>query len=215
MSTLRQLWVEGYSDKRFIQSIQRDAQLSNLFDVKFPGESSQKGGKPSVLKIFETLLKEAGEPSRYERLGLCIDADSPPDSGFKHSEKTISELLASTGFRMIDNQKRLYRHSNSHCIASYWISPSHADDGYSEGAAIQSLSDSEQIYLDQFVRPFIIGIKNPRFNSRNTNRALLYTYLAIQVKPDKSMATLLDENLLDSSKSPIALFANWMRGLFS
>lgn len=213
--TKRQLWVEGYADKRLVQSVQRHAGLSGLFEVKFPGEKPARSGKSSALKIFETLLGESDEPGRYESIGVCVDADFAPEGSFATTDADLAALMARQGYRMTDAAKRLYKHHSSGCKASYWIAPSHAADGYLETGCISALAHGERSFLNSVVQPYVAGIQEPRFVARNMDRALMYVYLGVQKKPDKSMATLLDDGLADISTPPIAQLADWMKDLYS
>jgi hypothetical protein len=213
--TKRQLWVEGYSDKRFLQGLQRHTDLTPYFEVKFPGEKPARSGKASATKNFKTLLSEAAEPGRYEALGLCVDADSPPDGGFSKTDAGLAQLLAESEFRKVDADRRVYRHQRSGCLASYWISPTHALDGYLESAALASLAHVEKLLLNSVVRAFIDGLAAPRFVERNKDRALTYVYLGLQEKPDKSLATLLDDGLMDIAIPPLADLVKWLRDLYT
>ncbi len=210
----RLLVVEGYSDKRFFQGLQRHFNLGSGFTVIYPGDQSRHPGKAGAKNTFKLWLDEAAEPGRYESIGICIDADFPPDGGFAQTDKQIADLLASANFRMIDSEKRLYEHQTSRCKASYWIAPSHGTDGYLESMALKSLAHGELDFLATEVHPFIQGFNAPRFDLRNTDRANLYTYLAIQRKPDKSLPTLLDDGLMDVNHKSMSAIRSWLVGLF-
>lgn len=207
------LIVEGYSDKRFFQGLQRHFDLEDRFDIHFPGELGSNKGKSGALKQFELWLKEAAEPDRYQGVGVVVDADQTPDQGFSNTEEDIKKLLQETGFRLIDADLRRYQHPTGKCWASYWIAPSHQDSGYLETLVLDVLQANEKNYLKQCVDPYLKNVKDRRFDDYNLDRARLYTYLAIQKKPDKSLPTLLDDKLVDLQQlKPLQL---WLEKLFT
>jgi hypothetical protein len=71
----RVLVVEGYSDKRFFQGLQRHIGFADALDVTYPGDLSRHPGKVGAQKTFNLLLEEAAEPGRFDSIGICVDAD--------------------------------------------------------------------------------------------------------------------------------------------
>ncbi len=210
----RMLVVEGYSDKRFFLGLQRHIGFPVAFDVTFPGDLSRHPGKDGAIKTFNLWLEEAAEPGRFESIGICIDADFAPESGFLETEKNLKRLLAAANFRMVDADCNLYHHISSGCKASYWVAPSHGTDGYLESLALGSLKDDEAEYIKMTIQPFIDDLNPARFESKNTDRAALYIYLATQRKPDKSLPTLLDDQKIDLAKNCLSLLSQWLKNLF-
>ena len=210
----RLLVVEGYSDKRFFLGVQRHLNLGCGFTVIYPGDQSRHPGKAGAKNTFKLWLEEAAEPGRYESIGICIDADFPPEGGFDQTDAQMTEVLAAANFRMTNREKRLYEHQTSKCKASYWVAPAHGTDGYLETMALKSLTTDESIFLATTVLPFVKGLEAPRFDLRNVDRASLYTYLAIQRKPDKSLPTLLDDGMIDINHESMSVIGNWLVGLF-
>lgn len=213
-SSGRMLVVEGYSDKRFFQGLQRHIGFAEAFDVTYPGDLSRHPGKVGAQKTFNLLLEEAAEPGRFDSIGICVDADFVPDGGFLVTDRQLKSLLSDAEFRMIDADRRIYQHRTSGCKASFWIAPSHGADGYLESLALKSLADDESIYLTEQVRPYVADLTRPRFDARNSDRANLYVYLAVQRKPDKSLPTLMDDGKVDLAKHDIAELKNWLVSLF-
>lgn len=210
----RMLAVEGYSDKRFFLGLQRHIGFAIPFDVKFPGDQNKHPGKVGAIKSFNLWLEEAAEPGRYQSIGIAIDADFEPGGGFSGTDRKLKTQLAAAEFRMFDSSRRLYKHKTSGCLASYWIAPSHSSDGYLESLALKSLNATETAYLNSYVRPYSLGLSSPRFELKNSDRANLYTFLAIQRKPDKSLPTLLDDGMIDISSPDIADLKNWLVNVF-
>ena len=208
------LVVEGYSDKRFFQGLHRHIGFAETFDVTYPGDLSKHPGKVGAQRTFNLLLGEAAEPGRFDSVGLCVDADFVPDGGFLGTDRQIKSLLSDADFRMVDADRRVYQHRTSGCKASFWIAPSHGADGYLESLALKSLADDESVYLTEQVRPYIAGLDVPRFDGRNSDRANLYVYLAVQRKPDKSLPTLMDDGKVDLAKQDIAELKDWLVSLF-
>lgn len=207
------LIVEGYSDKRFFQGLQRHFDLEDRFDIHFPGELGSNKGKSGALKQFQVWLEEAAEPERHQAVGVVVDADQTPDQGFSNTEEDIKKLLQKTGFRLIDADLCRYQHPTGKCWASYWIAPNHQDSGYLETLVLNALQADEKIYLQQSASAYLKSITNPRFDDYNLDRAKLYSYLAIQRKPDKSLPTLLDDNFVDLQQlKPLQL---WLEKLFT
>ncbi len=64
------------------------------------------------------------------------------------------------------------------------------------------------------IQPFIDDLNPARFESKNTDRAALYIYLATQRKPDKSLPTLLDDQKIDLAKNCLSLLSQWLKNLF-
>ena len=210
-----QLVVEGYSDQRFFQGLQRHIGLEGKFDVKYPGMDGKHPGKDGALKRFEFLLKEAVEPSRFKAIGLCVDADfTSAKGGFEATNVLIKNVLKDADFRMVDADRRLYRHDPSKCLASYWIAPSHQEDGYLESLLLNAFTPNGKSWLTTKVQPFIESLNPPLFNPNNTDRANLYVYLGIQKKPDKSLATLLDDGHIDLTMANLASLRTWLLNLF-
>lgn len=210
----RMLVVEGYSDKRFFLGLQRHIGFAIPYEVKSPSDQNRHPGKVGAIKIFNLWLEEAAEPGRYESIGIAVDADFEPHGGFTETDEELKSKLSAAEFRMIDSSRRIYKHKISGCLASYWIAPSHSSDGYLESLLLKSLTAAEIAYLNDYVRPYCLGLASPRFESRNADRANLYTFLAIQNKPDKSLPTLLDDGLIDLSALDIADLKNWLVNLF-
>lgn len=210
----RVLIVEGYSDKRFFQGLQRHIDLADVFDVRYPGDLRKHPGKVGAINTFGFWLEEAAEPGRYEAIGICVDADFLPDAGFLETDGQLKKMLADASFRMVDAQRRIYEHRVSGCRASFWIAPSHGSDGYLETLALQSLTDDELAYLTNQIHPYVNGIDAPRFEEKNLDRANLYVYLGIQRKPDKSLPTLMDDGKVDFSKQNMIELKNWLANLF-
>lgn len=213
-SSRRMLVVEGYSDKRFFQGLQRHIGFAEAFDVTYPGDLSRHPGKVGAQKIFNLWLEEAAERGRYESIGICVDADFVPDGGFSGTDQQLKSLLSVADFRMIDAHRRLYQHKTSGCKASFWIAPSHGADGYLESLALKSLTHDESVYLAEHIRPFVAGLNPSRFELKNSDRANLYVYLAIQRKPDKSLPTLMDDGKVDLAQKDIAELKSWLLCLF-
>ena len=213
-SSRRMLVVEGYSDKRFFQGLQRHIGLAGSFDVIYPGDLSKHPGKVGAHRTFKLLLEEAAEPGRFDSIGICVDADFEPDGGFSETDGDLKNLLCDAEFRMTDADRRVYQHKTSGCKASFWIAPSHAADGYLESLALRSLADDESVYLAEHVLPYVASLNLPRFDARNSDRAKLYVYLAIQRKPDKSLLTLMDDGKVDRAKHDIVQLKNWLLNLF-
>ncbi len=211
-SSPRKLIVEGYSDKRFFQGLQRHFDLEDRFDIHFPGELGSNKGKSGALKQFELWLKEAAEPERYQAVGVVVDADQTPEQGFEKTDQGIKQILQQTGFRLVDAEQRLYQHQASKCVVSYWIAPNHQHSGYLESLILDALQSAEKSYLTEYVDTYLSGIKNPRFDDYNVDRAKLYTYLAIQRKPDKSLPTLMDDGLVDLQQ--LGQIQSWLERLF-
>ena len=89
----RMLVVEGYSDKRFFQGLQRHIGFAEAFDVTYPGDLSRHPGKVGAQKIFNLWLEEAAERGRYESIGICVDADFVPDGGFSGTDQQLKSLF--------------------------------------------------------------------------------------------------------------------------
>lgn len=209
------LWVEGHSDKRFFQAVWRNmGQRESGLEVLCPKDMASHGGKSAAQKHFAMWLAEAAEPKRYSSIGLCVDADWPPEGGFQKTDEELKKLLSLAGFRLIDATSRLYRHQSSGCLASYWIAPSHGDEGYIEALVLESLTDAEAAYLNEHIAPFVQNIPARRFKATNEARAKVYTYLAVQQKPDKSLPTLLDDRLIERSKQNFSKLESWLKSLF-
>lgn len=210
----RMLAVEGYSDKRFFLGLQRHINFAIPFEVKFPGDQNRHPGKVGAIKSFNVWLQEAAEPGRYESIGVAVDADFVSNGGFLSTDRELKAKLAEADFHMIDSSRRIYKHKISGCLASYWIAPSHSSDGYLESLILKSLKTSEVAYLTSDVRPYCAGLVEPRFETKNSDRAMLYVFLAIQRKPDKSLPTLLDDGMIDLGSPDIAALKEWLVNLF-
>lgn len=90
---MKQLLVEGTTDKYLIEEICRDTKLS-LQDITFqiPGSKEEDGGISQLLKGLPVIIKNANQLG--DVVGVVIDADLNADGRWQH----IRQLLTNIGY---------------------------------------------------------------------------------------------------------------------
>lgn len=222
------LLVEGDFDKGFLQKLCNDLVGINTVEVTVLAPKdigARKNTWRAIIDNLPILLKESeldeGAKS-FEKLGIVLDADYPPDNngGFDARYQLVAKTLSDHGyFPCTDscgsNSGEIFTHESELLPPiGLWIMPNHRDNGMVEGF-IENMIDSsnadQQLLLshaDKTVTELPVTLFKKELH---TTKVKVHTWLAWQKKPGQ-LYTALDTGILDKSK--VANFETWLKRVF-
>jgi hypothetical protein len=206
-STPHQLLVEGNTDKRVIEALYKEYQISEkLFTFAFP----QKGGVENLIKIIPTKLKE----ENLETLGIVVDADEDVSARWQalinklqaFGYQNIPKILPPTGW--IDTQSELPK-------IGVWIMPNNNLPGMLEDFVAYLIPEEDK--LKAKIQNFLQEIETEKLNLYSPTqypKVLIYTWLALQKKPGMPMGRAITAKALSNDSKVAQTFITWLQKLF-
>lgn len=205
----KKLFVEGVNDREVVYRVENFYGLRDICEVK------ALGSKDGVRQAIELHLNEMA--SKVKTIGAIVDADLDMPSSWASIKSSIDRTGNYTAPKAIpleglildpivpDNPK-----------VGIWIMPDNSRTGMLEdfmkemipqddnllGVVSNTLDDLESNHLQ-------------RYKAVHRSKAWIHTYLAWQDEPGNTLATAVDQNLLNPRAAIVKSFAEWMRLLFA
>jgi hypothetical protein len=221
--TKKILVVEGEGDKRFGNEV---LAIHMMKDIEiFPPKSIRNDGGNGINNLIDVLgitLKQA-QTGTYEKIGVCVDADSPRnDGGFRNRRQQILDVFNEYGFSptvnsvaQVEGKGDILRKANSQIICGVWVMPSHKSDGYMESLLINCVSDEELMKLVKYSEKVVARVEPKLFSDHHTEKAHLATFLALQERCGIPFDAALRKNIFDAKSERMQNFVTWLKTLFS
>ena len=203
----KQLLVEGNSDKRVIDALCKQNQLSELFSFTFP----EKGGIENLIQILPRKLEEPN----LITLGIVVDADENVAARWQaltnklqaFGYQNIPSILPEDGW--IDTQSDLPK-------IGVWIMPDNKLPGMLEDfvsyliPSEDKLKDRAEAILKQ------IEIENINvYSLTHSQKAFIHTWLAWQKTPGMPMGQAITAKALSNNSEIANIFITWLKRLFN
>lgn len=203
----RQLLVEGNSDKRVIEALCQQHQISDLFSFTFPSE----GGIENLIATLPVKLEE----ENLETLGIVVDADLDVTARWQ----AVTNKLRDFGYQnipkapvengWIDLQPELPK-------IGVWVMPNNELPGMLEDfvayliPAEDKLKDKAIAILDNIELEQL----NP-YSLIHRQKAFIHTWLAWQEKPGMPMGQAITAKALSYDSVIANIFISWLNKLFT
>lgn len=216
-TTDRILLVEGESDRAFFELICRSIGLQNSVTVAAPkGLAGTFNTKEGVIKYLPTLLKQLGDGS-VVRLGVVVDADSPPNGGFAQVLDRISDIVQLQGFQPVVAAANglIFRSDDGLADFGLWVMPENASNGMLEDWIKQCLHSDEQVLFGHAVA--VVGSlpSPPKFSPTSRSKAEVATWLAWQKQPGHGLYRAVQDGLIDTANPQYVALVAWLAHVFT
>jgi hypothetical protein len=142
----RILLVEGESDRAFFEVICRKIGLDKTFTVAPPKDlAGTHNTKEGVFNYLPTLLAQLNDGS-VTRLGVVVDADSPPHSDFDRVRDRMTTLVSRNGYTLSSATADGLIYASNDGLADFglWVMPDNGAHGVLEDWLKQCVHDDEQ-----------------------------------------------------------------------
>jgi hypothetical protein len=210
---MKQLLVEGKTDKYLIEEICRDTKLS-LQDITFqiPGSKQDDGGISQLLKGLPIIIKNANQLG--DVVGVVIDADLNAAGRWQH----IRQLLTDVGYsiQLTDVSQGLV--VESHTVLprfGLWMMPNNQDEGILENFIRQLIHEKD--ILQPEVEQILDGLRAKElqlFPDVKRPKAFIKTWLAWQEDPEISFGVAIKKKVLMTDAALCQQFTTWLKRLF-
>ena len=206
-STPRQLLVEGNSDKRVIEALCKQHQISDLFTFAFPSE----GGIENLIATLPRKLKE----ENLQTLGIVVDADLDLAARWQavtnklreFGYQNIPKVPPETGW--IDIQPELPK-------IGVWVMPDNKLPGMLEDF-VAYLIPAEDLLKHKAIA-ILDEIEQEKLNCYaliHRQKAFIHTWLAWQSKPGMPMGQAITAKVLSYDSAIASIFITWLNNLFN
>ena len=213
------LLVEGEQDRGFFELICRNLGLNTSVRVAQP---KQLGGthntKEGVFNFLPTLLKQLADGS-LARLGVVVDADTPPNGGFPQTLTRITATVAPFNFSLpavaaIPATGLIYGNSDGLADFGAWVMPDNNANGMLEDWVKQCIQPAE-LPLFNLAANAVAALPAPRkFGALDVSKAEVATWMAWQKKPGHGLYRAVEDGLFDPPSPLHAELAAWLERVF-
>ncbi len=226
------LIVEGEADKLFVKRfLQRERLHLNLkvqpvtpVDIDPAQTYTTKG---AVFNVLENILKSLADGS-IERLGILVDMDFRESSRMPIKQQNLDQLsqkLNSHDFSLRqqtnDDKGIFFENDEFEYPIGVWLMPDNQNEGYFESWIKQNI-DASQLANWQLEEAFINSFDEGHFKPHVIDKALIFTWLAIQPKPSQDLSYCLKPEdkkpigkLLDNTQPSYQNFKQWLVNTFA
>jgi hypothetical protein len=211
------LVVEGEADQRFFERLCHRLDLATTVKVASP-RSLQRGTyntKQGVFNFLPTLLQQLSDGTVL-RLGVVVDADSPPNGGFAATQALATRVLAPFGYSQTTNQTAglVYEHGDGLADVGVWVMPDNQTDGMLEDWAKQCLHPKERALFAHALESVQTLPEPPKFKELQRSKAEVATWLAWQSRPGHGLDRAIDDCLLDPDSDGYRQLCAWLQQVF-
>ncbi|MDZ7857972.1 DUF3226 domain-containing protein [Sphaerotilus sp.] len=211
------LVVEGPSDEAFFKSLCHTLGLETTVKVAPPRTLQPRAynTKQGVFNYLPTLLKQLDDGSLV-RLGVVVDADSPPDGGFDRTQALATRTLTPFGYTLKTTQTAglVYEHHDGLADVGVWVMPDNHAPGMLEDWAQQALHPQEHA-LFAHARSAVLALPEPRkFKPLQRSKAEVATWLAWQAQPGHGLDRAVEEGLFDTDNYSYQQLVAWLAQIF-
>ena len=206
----RWLVVEGIDDLYSVVGIMRSHTSWPDDRTKAPvwidlGKSVDEILKPSYLRV---LLKT----TTIRTLGIMVDANSKHDSRFNRLRETCMEFFPNIPEEMPSGGLVVDRNGGSRLGA--WIMPGNSSHGALEDFLIPLIPDRGRPLLEQVDKNLSEVNAIAPFREAHTQKARLYSWLALQNPPSQNPRSALYSKALDPMLPSARPFVDWFCKLY-
>jgi hypothetical protein len=211
------LVVEGPSDQAFFESLCRTLGLATTVKVA-PPRALQPGAynsKQGIFNYLPTLLKQLDDGG-LARLGVVVDADSPPNGGFLKTQALATQTLAPFGYTLSTTQTAglVYEHNDGFADVGVWVMPDNHAPGMLEDWAQLALHPREHT-LFAHARSAIQAWPEPhKFKPLQCSKAEVATWLAWQAHPGHGLDQAVRDGLFDTESQGYRQLTRWLNQTF-
>ena len=210
------LLVEGSADRDFYRAALRVAGINGV-DVQPPtGVGAAADGIMNAIDLLPALIAQLNDGS-LKRLALVVDADHPSDGrGFRNTYARVTEMITAAGYVTATpypngRQRFFFVHRDGLPDFYLWIMPDQHADGMLEDFVEKTDKTQRQAALQQAAASAVGHLVDPLFNTdRHGTRARIYTWLAWQRIPGKSVASCVGDSLIVLDTGLFASFRAWL-----
>ena len=202
----QQLLVEGNSDKRVIEALCKQHQISDLFSFTFPSE----GGIENLIATLPVKLAE----ENLETLGIVIDADLDITARWQAVTNKLKEFgyqnipKAPVENGWIDRQPRLPK-------IGVWVMPDNKQRGMLEDFVAYLIPSEDRLRGKAAAILYEIEREQLNFYSlTHRQKAFIHTWLAWQAKPGMPMGQAITAKALSGDSAIAKIFISWLDKLF-
>jgi hypothetical protein len=181
--------------------------------------SAAADGRENAIDLLPSLFSQMND-GRVVSLGLVVDADFKANGAGKHAAYTrVTAIAQQHGFLVPEPYpagvtRFIFRHPDGLPDFGLWIMPDCSQDGMLEHLVEASVS-ANQASLFAKACNAVRAIAAPLFNVvTHTSRARVYTWLAWQRVPGRSVATTVSDDLIDLTKTPARECVEWLQTTF-
>lgn len=211
------LVVEGESDQRFFEQLCKMLGLHTTVKVA-PPRALQAGAyntKQGVFNYLPTLLRQLDD-GELTRLGVAVDADSPPNGGFPATQALANRSFAPFGYTLKATQTAglVYEHHDGLADVGVWVMPDNQTPGILEDWAQQCLSPQERTLFDHARSAVQTLPEPPRFRPLQRSKAEVATWLAWQTQPGHGLDRAVAENRFDTASHGYQQLTAWLDQIF-
>ena len=202
----QQLLVEGNSDKRVIEALCKQHQISDLFSFTFPTQ----GGIENLIATLPRKLKE----ENLETLGIVVDADLDLAARWQ----AVTNKLKEFGYQnipqipvrtnWIDVQPELPK-------IGVWVMPNNELPGMLEDFVAYLIPAEDMLKYKAIAILNEIEREQLNFYSlTHRQKAFIHTWLAWQSKPGMPMGQAITAKALSDDSAIANIFIAWLNNLF-
>lgn len=205
----KKLFVEGVNDREVVYRVENHYGLRDICEVK------AIGSKEGVRQALELHLNEMA--SKVKIVGAILDADQDLSSTWTSIKSAIDLTKRYNAPKVIpfgglvlesivpDNPK-----------LGIWIMPDNSNRGMLEDFMREMIpSDDNLITQVSNTLDDLESKQLQRYKAVHRSKAWIHTYLAWQDEPGNTLATAVDQRLLNPSAAIVKSFADWMKLLFA
>jgi len=214
------LLVEGEFDRAFFEVICKSIGLDTSVKVAPPKSlSGTHNTKEGVFNYSPTLLSQLADGS-LTRLGLVVDADSPPTGGFATTLTRVHGIVAPYGYKPLPTlgvaaSGQIYKNDDGLADIGLWVMPDNAANGILEDWAKQCLLPAEAA-LFNLAATTVAALPVPKkFSGLHVSKAEVATWLAWQKQPGHGLYRAAEDGLFDTGSPQYVALIAWLEHVFA
>jgi len=211
------LVVEGTSDQTFFERLCDALGLSATVKVAPPRalQAGAHNSKQGVFNYLPTLLRQLDD-GEVRRLGVVVDADSPPNGGFAPTQALATRTLAPFGYSLKTGQPAglVYAHDDGLADVGVWVMPDNQNTGMLEDWAKQCLHRQEHALFAHALESVQTLPEPPKFKPLQRSKAEVATWLAWQARPGHGLDRAIDDGLFDLESHGYRQLCAWLQQVF-
>lgn len=212
------LVVEGPSDQAFFEQLCKTLGLHTTVKVA-PPKTLQAGAyntKQGVFNYLKTTLLHQLKDGQLSRLGVAVDADSPPNGGFPATQALATRTLAQFDYTLKATQTAglVYEHHDGLADVGVWVMPDNQTPGILEDWAQQCLHPQERPLFAHARSAVQTLPEPPKFRPLQRSKAEVATWLAWQTQPGHGLDRAFAEGLFNTDSHGYQQLAAWLNQIF-
>lgn len=231
------LLVESETDRGFMEQVCKKANLATYPKFQIAGENEEaekiKIGKPKdfdqsawnskqgVLNLLKAFLPDLIDRA-IQKLAIIVDADYNATNGlgFHGVLEQIKTNAKEFHFEIAKQSHEgiIFKHQDNEMIKfGVWIMPNNNDDGELEDFIKSCIKEDEKGETGLFHHAIqtVKNLPQQRFDSTDTTKAEIATWLAWQTIPGHGLYVSVKDSLLDENSLLFEHLSNWLKQIYS